>query len=575
MTVSIVAGLDARGVLVDSVRRRSGAFRRLAVWSLVEAVPALLSGLLVARAVNDFAASDLRAGFGWLAIFLCSVVIGAWGARQSLGLLASVVEPFRDDLVTGVVTGAMRRSTLPGASPHTSDVARLSEQVEIVREAYAAVLMVVQEFTVVALAACLGLLALSPAALVFVGPPLLVALGVFLVALRLMAGWQRAAIVADERFAEDATMVSSGLRDVVACGGEDQVASIAGTHVEAHAEATRALGRLAAVGTLAIAIGSWLPLILLLGFGSWLVSGGASAGVLIGAATYILQGLQPALQTLVHGLSGPGLWLMVTLRRVTGAMDATVPDHPEAESAVLVAPDAALLVDAVTFAYSEWSAPVVAGLDLEVPAGDHLVVVGPSGVGKSTLAGLLSGLLTPQLGSVRMGDADVTDLPPEVLARHRVLIPQEAYVFSGTLRDNMTYLRSDVSPAELDLAVDVLGVAALVQRLGGYDAPLDQSALSSGERQLVTLVRAYLSPARLVVLDEAACYLDPAAEARVEQVFAARPGSLIVVAHRMSSALRARRVLVMDGTSVDVGTHEHLLGTSALYRDLVGHWQGA
>lgn len=113
---------------------------------------------------------------------------------------------------------------------------------------------------------------------------------------------------------------------------------------------------------------------------------------------------------------------------------------------------------------------------------------------------------------------------------------------------------------------------ALVTQIGGYEAAVDASELSAGERQLITLVRAYVSPARFVLLDEAACHLDPAAEACAELAFAARPGTLLVIAHRISSALRARRILVLDGAGVALGTHEHLLASSPLYRDLVGHW---
>ena len=112
-------------------------------------------------------------------------------------------------------------------------------------------------------------------------------------------------------------------------------------------------------------------------------------------------------------------------------------------------------------------------------------------------------------------------------------------------------------------------------QIGGYEEEVDASELSAGERQLITLVRAYISPARFVLLDEAACHLDPAAEARVELAFAARPGTLLVIAHRISSALRARRILVLDGAGVALGTHEDLLASSPLYRDLVGHWAGA
>jgi ATP-binding cassette subfamily C protein len=121
--------------------------------------------------------------------------------------------------------------------------------------------------------------------------------------------------------------------------------------------------------------------------------------------------------------------------------------------------------------------------------------------------------------------------------------------------------------------VRLLGMRPLVDRLGGYGAELDPAALSAGERQLITLVRAYVSPAWLVILDEASCHLDPTTEAQVEQAFARRAGTLIVIAHRISSALRAEQVLVLDGTEVLHGSHDELLRRSALYRDLVGHWQ--
>lgn len=95
----------------------------------------------------------------------------------------------------------------------------------------------------------------------------------------------------------------------------------------------------------------------------------------------------------------------------------------------------------------------------------------------------------------------------------------------------------------------------LLQRLGGYQTQLDPATRSAGERQLITLVRAYLSPAWLIILDEASCNLDPTTEALVEQAFAHRPGTLIIIAHRISSALRAQHILVLDGTHILHNTH--------------------
>ncbi|MGI8680915.1 MAG: hypothetical protein ACR2JO_02025, partial [Mycobacteriales bacterium] len=104
--------LTARKVLITSVRERRSQLWQLGAWSILEALPALLSGILVARAVDEgFLAGRLGVGFGWLALLAASVVLGAWGTRQTLSRLAAVVEIFRDELVTGVVTGALRNST--------------------------------------------------------------------------------------------------------------------------------------------------------------------------------------------------------------------------------------------------------------------------------------------------------------------------------------------------------------------------------------------------------------------------------------------------------------------------------
>ncbi|MEU7721954.1 ATP-binding cassette domain-containing protein [Streptomyces tibetensis] len=249
------------------------------------------------------------------------------------------------------------------------------------------------------------------------------------------------------------------------------------------------------------------------------------------------------------------------------------PDAPSRNQAAAEPPPAVSLAS-VTFAYGPASAPVVHDLDLDLAPGAHLAVVGPSGTGKSTLTALVAGLLTPTRGSVRVGGHPV---PGPAAAAARVLIPQEAYVFSGTLAENLGYLRPDAVPEEeLLAAAEAVGLAPLAERLGGLGARVDPPALSAGERQLVALTRAYLSYAPLALLDEATCHLDPETEERAERAFAARPGgTLVVVAHRISSARRAGHVLVMDGRSTAYGGHEELLRSSALYRDLVGSWSPA
>ncbi|MFE0474252.1 ATP-binding cassette domain-containing protein [Streptomyces sp. NPDC058947] len=264
----------------------------------------------------------------------------------------------------------------------------------------------------------------------------------------------------------------------------------------------------------------------------------------------------PAPGAAPHRVPAPGASGEPAPRSLSAAAGATVP---------------AVELAGVTFAYGPASEPVLRGLDLTVPAGSHLAVVGPSGVGKSTLAALVAGLLTPRCGTIRVGGHPV---PGPEAAAGRVLIPQEAYVFSGTLAENLAYLRAGPVPEEeLRAASEAVGLAPLADRLGGLGARVDPASLSAGERQLIALTRAYLSDAPLALLDEATCHLDPGTEERAERAFARRPGgTLVVVAHRISSARRAGRVLVMDGRNSAHGRHEELMRTSALYRDLVGSW---
>jgi ATP-binding cassette subfamily C protein len=565
------------GLLRSALHRRRREFTRLAAWSLVQAVPALLSGWLVARAIDDgFLAAHSAEGFGWLGLLAGAIVLGAWGTRHVTLGLAEVVEPLRDELVGRVTTGTLRRSARLGRPADTAGVARLTEQVEIARESYGAVVMFVQTFVITAVSVLVGLAALDPALLVLVVPPLAAGLGLFLAMLRAMAARQRAVVLADEAVADTASEVTGGLRDVVACGAEDRVQDKAGARVDDAARASRALAGVTALRTVVLGLGGWAPVVLILAGAPWLVRGGVTAGAILGALTYVSQSLQPALRGLVQGLGGSGLWLVVTLGRILEA-SGTPPPGAVARGRTGRPHGSRVELADVTFGYARSAEPVIRDLRLDLPPGTHLAVVGPSGVGKSTLASLIAGLLEPRSGSIRLGGVPVRSLDPGpgMLSRSRVLIPQEAYVFAGTLRENLAYLEPAVTRSGLDAAVRAVGAGPLVERLGGYDAPVDPGQLSAGERQLIALVRALLPPALLVLLDEATCHLDPAAEAVAERAFARRPATLIVCAHRLSSALRADLVLVMDGPRCRLGTHAELMADSALYRDLVGHWEAA
>ncbi|HEX8007533.1 MAG TPA: ABC transporter ATP-binding protein [Trebonia sp.] len=408
--------------------------------------------------------------------------------------------------------------------------------------------------------------------------PLLAGLAIFATLVGVFARQQRDYVLTGEAVAADGTTVMTSLRDITACGGEDQMYTMLARRIDAQVGATGGVARMAAARSLAMAVGGWLPIPLVLAAAPWMVRGGATAGQVVGALAYLTGGLQPALRTLVQGVGSSGVRMVVTLERImeraappaTGqraARDITAPAGPRC-----LAGRCDIDLRELTFGYGPRAIPVISDLSLFVPDGDHLAIVGPSGVGKSTFAGLIAGMLTPCSGQVRLGGIPVRQLSAATLAGRRVLIPQEAYVFAGTLRENLTYLNPQAGPAEVDEAAGAVGARPLATRLGGYDAAVDPATLSAGERQLIALTRAYLSPARVALLDEATCHLDPAAEARAERAFASRPGMLVVIVHRMSSALRARRALVLDGDRADLGTHESLLSRSVLYRDLAGYW---
>jgi ATP-binding cassette subfamily C protein len=564
---------------VRFLRARRRVVVRLACWSVLETGQTFLTGYAPARALDEgFLAGRAGAGLAWLAVAGIGVVLGAYGTARVYATVADLVEPLRDRLVEGVVRRGVReadRGTLSG----------LTQQVEIARDTFAGLVMVSRSFVFTAVGALVGLFSLAPLLLLVVGPPLLAGVALFVATLRPLARRQEAFLVADEALADRLGEVCPGLRDVTATGAEERIAEDCGRLVDAEFGAARSLAHWSVLRVASLAVGGQLPIVLLLAAAPWLLTRGVTTGALVGALAYVTQSLLPALHNLVHGLGTSGSRLTVVLRRLTSAGAEDVGDGEVTlrrgelngrptqgappQGATATAP--ALSLSGVTFAYGAGSTPVVEELDLVLAAGSHLAVVGPSGIGKSTLTGLVAGLLRPAKGRIEVyGEA----VPSAAAATRRVLIPQEAYVFSGTVADNLGHFRADPVPeAELLAAAEAVGLGPLLERLGGPDAVVDPAALSAGERQLVALARAYLSYAPLALLDEATCHLDPSAEVRAERAFAARPGgTLVVVAHRISSARRADRVLVMDGTGTAFGTHDELLDVSPLYRDLVGSW---
>ena len=238
-----------------------------------------------------------------------------------------------------------------------------------------------------------------------------------------------------------------------------------------------------------------------------------------------------------------------------------------------------LEVQRVSFAYTD--EVVLHDVSLRIEPGERLALVGSTGAGKSTLAKLLVRFYDPREGVVRYDGVDLRDATLRSLRERIVVVPQEGFLFAGTIRDNVRIGRSDATDAEVSDAIDALG---LRERFGALPEGLDTevrergSRLSAGERQLVSLVRAALADPAALVLDEATSNLDPGTERAVEHALERlmEGRTVVVVAHRLSTAARADRIAVIDeGRLAELGTHDELLARGGRYARLYAAWDAS
>jgi ATP-binding cassette subfamily B protein len=234
--------------------------------------------------------------------------------------------------------------------------------------------------------------------------------------------------------------------------------------------------------------------------------------------------------------------------------------------------------DDVAFGYEE-DRPVIRGIDLEVPAGQRLAVVGETGSGKTTIAKLAMRFYDPDTGSVSLDGVDLKDLTESSRVDAIVLIPQDGFLFEGTLGDNIAFGAADATEDDVWNVLRAMGIDDWVRALpDGLETEVRERGgrFSAGERQLVALARAFLSDPAVIVLDEATSNLDPETELEVEGALRVLLSgrTAIVIAHRLKSAERADRVIMIDdGEIIADGTHDELAETSPEYRHLVEVWE--
>jgi ATP-binding cassette, subfamily B, bacterial len=240
----------------------------------------------------------------------------------------------------------------------------------------------------------------------------------------------------------------------------------------------------------------------------------------------------------------------------------------------------AIDLEDVHFSYDRQAGEAIGGVTLHIAAGETVALVGQTGAGKSTLVKLIARFYDATSGSVRVDGHDVRDLDMAAYRQQLGVVPQEPYLFPGTVRDAIAYGRPDASDAQVEAAARGVGAIEMISRLpGGFRHTVTERGrnLSAGQRQLIALARAYLVDPAILLLDEATAALDLAAEAEVnratEQLAARR--TTLVVAHRLTTAAGADRIVVMAGGRVaEVGTHAELLEQGGVYASLWAAFAG-
>ncbi|WP_299577324.1 ABC transporter ATP-binding protein [uncultured Williamsia sp.] len=231
-------------------------------------------------------------------------------------------------------------------------------------------------------------------------------------------------------------------------------------------------------------------------------------------------------------------------------------------------------LDAVRFRYSGAADDALRGVDLDIPAGSSLALVGQTGAGKSTIVKLLARFYDPTEGSVRLDGRDIREVPLRAHRRRLGVVPQEAHLFTGTIASNIAYGDPTASRERIEAAAAAVGALDVIAGMrGGMAHRVGErgQGLSAGQRQLIALARAELVDPDLLLLDEATATLDQATERRVLDAGRrlARSRTAVIVAHRLATAARADRIAVVaDGRIVELGTHADLLALNGRYRVL-------
>jgi ABC-type multidrug transport system fused ATPase/permease subunit len=311
-------------------------------------------------------------------------------------------------------------------------------------------------------------------------------------------------------------------------------------------------------------------------YGGYLtIDGAIGVGTLFAFVLYLQNFFDPVQQlSLVYNTY---LAATAALNRIFDVMD-TEPELVDEPGAVALARiEGRVELDDVRFGYGD-GPDVLHGLDLSAEPGTTVALVGHTGAGKSTIVKLLARFYDPRSGSVRIDGHDVRTVQAATLRRQLGIVPQESFLFAGTIAEIIAYARPEATRGDVEDAARAVGAAGFIDELPeGYDTQVAERghALSAGERQLVALARAFLADPRILVLDEATSSVDIATERKIGEAISTllEGRTSFVVAHRLSTIQNADMIVVLeDGRVVEQGAHAELLALRGRYSALYEDW---